>query len=854
MQLDFPLHPKQLKAFLTEATEVFYGGATRGGKMGAVDSEIITPFGVRRFGDLKIGSQVSNPDGSVARVIAIYPHGKKDLYRVTFDDGSSTEVGLDHLWQVREARVRRFRKKKKELAATHWRVTTTENLIKEIRKKNILIPLTEPVVFTRTSRSKNPFPIPPYALGAFLGDGHIGESISLCSADDEIITHIAELGIVPIRISEKKGNSAKSYFYDSKLKASFVKLGLEKARCNNKFIPEVYKLSSIESRMELLRGLMDTDGYVDSRGHASYTTISKQLALDVQWISRSLGYKVNITSKIPTYLHLGKKKIGQLAYTVWIKGSTGDLFYLPRKKDRGHSLFCGRDDMTRGRKIISIEFSRNTEAMCITVDHPNGLYITNDFIVTHNSHLMRVVFITFCTWIPGLQAFLFRKVYDDVIQNHMEGPSGFRAMLAPLVQEGHVRITENQVRWTKTGSLITLDHLGSDDVLDKHQGVPKHLLGIEEVCQIPERRIRFLRAWVTMPEDMKAALPDRLQGMFPRILYTGNPIGVSAPYFRRNFVKAATPGTIFKAPDDDGGFLRQYIEARVEDNPSEDAAAVRRRVLGLGNDAESRALLESDWDAPIGEFFTMYREDKHVTPSLKPPAHWFKFRTFDWGSAEPACCLWWCVSDGVSFRDSLGRERWFPAGALIAYREWYVCNERAPSKGLELSNEEMADGIRERTEEPDCVLTVTDSKPFQGVGMKKGGTKYTPADIFREHGVPLQLGNCARVHGWSQLRDRLIGVDGFPMLYLAEDCYYTRDYLPAIGHHKTRPEDAEESGEATHASDCCRLAATTRPVVQKAPDVRPARQRGESISPIDIIVTLQKGNGDGRHGQQFKRY
>jgi hypothetical protein len=449
------------------------------------------------------------------------------------------------------------------------------------------------------------------------------------------------------------------------------------------------------------------------------------------------------------------------------------------------------------------------------------------------SFFSRVALICWSTWIPGLQSFIFRKYYDDVIANHMEGPDGFRALLQDSVKSGAVRITENQVRWTATGSLITLSHCASDEAVEKAQGVPKHVLFLEEAPQMLERHIRFLRSWVSMPEEMRNKLPEQLKAylpwmqpeqvreLFPRIIYTGNPTGISMGYFRRHFVKAAPKGTIFRAPEKEGGFRRQYIEAKVEDNPSESKDMVYARVKGLNDPSISSALLEANWDAPVGDFFPQYDEERHSTPAFTPPEHWFKFITFDWGSADPFAVIWWCVSDGVEFLGSLGESRWFRRGALIAYREWYGCDPNDPAKGLEMRNEEVAKGIVARTRERTSGLVISDAIPFTDRGMSnKQGKRYVIADVFKEAGCPLMQGNSARKYGWSQVRSRLIGhyngpdIPNDPMLLLAENCVYCRDYLPALGRHKTNPEDAQEKGEATHICDAIRLACATRPIVR----------------------------------------
>lgn len=473
------------------------------------------------------------------------------------------------------------------------------------------------------------------------------------------------------------------------------------------------------------------------------------------------------------------------------------------------------------------------------------------------SYFSRAALICWSTWIPGLQSFIYRKYYDDVISNHMEGEGGFKAMLADQVRSGAVKITENQVRWVSTGSLITLSHCASDEAMEKSRGVPKHVLFIEEAPQLLERHIRFLRAWVSMPESMRDKLPEQLsaylpwmdageiRNLFPRIIYTGNPMGPSMSYFRRFFVKAAPKGTIFKAPEKEGGFRRQYIEMRVEDNPSEDSKLVRARVKGLGDDAMASALLEANWDAPVGDFFPQYNEDIHKCENFDPPEHWFKFITFDWGSAEPFAVVWWCVSDGIVFKGYLGQDTWFRRGALVAYREWYGCDPEDSGKGLEMHNENVARGIVERTREKTSGLVISDAVPFMNRGMSKNNKAYRISDVFAENGCPLAMGNSDRKFGWSQVRDRLIGVrngpgiPNDPMILFAECCVYLRDYLPMLGRSKTDPEDAQTKGEATHMADCCRLACATRPIIREAKkEASKEFKRPNVLTPRDILRRL----------------
>ena len=422
------------------------------------------------------------------------------------------------------------------------------------------------------------------------------------------------------------------------------------------------------------------------------------------------------------------------------------------------------------------------------------------------SHFVRVALIAWCSQIPGLQCFIFRKHYDDVIGNHMNGSTGFRAMLADARENNIVQMTENEIRFYN-GSLIELKHFGDERDKDKRQGRDTHVLVIDEATQIEEQFIRWLRGWVRMPKEFKQTIPENIRDCFPRIIYTANPVGISVGYFRRQFVKPHPPLTLWRAEKEEGGFLRQYIPSRVEDNPSEDREAMEARLSGMGDKAITEAMLTGNWDAPVGDFFPEWSDERHVIPDHRLPSHWFRFRTFDWGTADPFCVHWWAVSDGESYDNG----RWIPKDALVCYKEWYGCDENNPAQGNRMRNEDIAFGIKDLSFEYPDVGTVTDSLPFQDRGGK------TIAETFFDCGVPLIKGDTSRIPGWSQLRSRLIGrkIDSndrepTPMIYFMRSCSRAIEYIPALPRHKTKPEDAAESGEATHAADSVRLACMTR--------------------------------------------
>ena len=261
-------------------------------------------------------------------------------------------------------------------------------------------------------------------------------------------------------------------------------------------------------------------------------------------------------------------------------------------------------------------------------------------------------------------------------------------------------------------------------------------------------------------------------------------------------------------------------------------------MQGIGDAGLAKALDEGDWDAPMGEYYDTWDEDKHVIPDFTPPDHWPKFRTFDWGSAEPFFVTWWTIADGEDIKAQDGSTFWVPSGSLIAYREWNGCNTSYPEKGLGLSNQQIAHGILERTKEKNPLpwITVTDSFPFAGRGEADiSGKKHTMSDTFAEYGVPLTRANTARGQGGGQVKDRLQGIESIPLLYVVAGCFYLRDYIPALPRDPHDPELPAEHGEASHACDNVRYAATARMLPRSRPD--PAKQN--PLTPKGILNKMK---------------
>ena len=420
--------PKQLAFLLLPHREALYGGAAGGGKVVYDDAVVLTPFGFKLGKDLKLGDRVNNPDGSVSRIVLLHPRKKFKVWRVCFHDGSTTDVAEEHLWlawrsgkRAKKAGSCRFGVDAAEVISTRelksWVDTARNQEEKGVRPNWPCIPVAKPQVFNITRRKFSE--INPYLLGVWLGDGHAGKSNSYyagVTSDDLSMIEDCFSGL-KYAVSTKTDTTACTYllrgssliWFCSELK----KLKLFGCHAWNKFIPEEFKLASIEKRLAVLQGLMDTDGYVDSRGQMYFTTTSQRLSLDVRFIVQSLGGTATETEKVGHYTSPEGDRIPcRTAYTLYIKlPSSITPFRLHRKTQR-----LRYDDHLYRRvvQVTPLEFCQKY-GRCITVSHPNGLYLTNDFIVTHNSDclLMAALQNVDC---PGYAALIFRKTLTDLKQ------------------------------------------------------------------------------------------------------------------------------------------------------------------------------------------------------------------------------------------------------------------------------------------------------------------------------------------------------------------------------------------------------------------------------------------------------
>ena len=347
-------------------------GRKKMGKAQPLNSKILTLDGWVNMGDLKIGEEVASIDGKKSIVNGIFPQGEKDIYEIIFSDGRKARCCKEHLWNVFDYRHK------------CWKTINTEKMMEWLKlDMPFYIPL-----FSGEYGVHKDLPIDAYILGCLLGDGGISQkNVNLTSADEGILIEFEKRlpdhltlssvnGKYDFRIKNKQKKNTNS------LKEELDKLGLMGKNSETKFIPEIYLNSSFNQRVDLINGLLDTDGWARAKG-AEFCTVSKDLAYKMQYLIRSIGGICTIKEKVTSYSYNGIKKQGKLAYRCFIRHPEPSiLFKLSRKK-------CAFEKRTNGCRlnVVEINLIGIEESQCISVSHDSHLYITDDFIVTHNTML-----------------------------------------------------------------------------------------------------------------------------------------------------------------------------------------------------------------------------------------------------------------------------------------------------------------------------------------------------------------------------------------------------------------------------------------------------------------------------------
>ena len=366
------------------------------GKMSTLSTKVLTPNGFTEMRNIYKGSKVTCPDGSTSTVTNIFDHKQKDIYRVHLNDGRYTDCGLEHLWKIWG---------RDNKGVYNWQIVDTAEIISHLKcpTKRVSLPLIEEVGVEQD------LPLDPYCVGAFIGDGCLSNGPIIESADEEVINRmkLALDSEVSIK-NDLRGSKSKAYRFLRKSEGyngreNFVSLklkeiGLYGKRSWEKHIPEIYLNASFDQKIALIQGMMDTDGTLNKAkgrdgersfyGALSYSTCSEQLAKDFQKLIWSIGGIAKIKTKETFYKKDGVRINCRLSYRINIRfRNPKQLFYVSRKRDKAPDSDQYQYSDLKVRVDRVEKLPQKEDCRCIEIDHPDHLYVVDDYIVTHNTSL-----------------------------------------------------------------------------------------------------------------------------------------------------------------------------------------------------------------------------------------------------------------------------------------------------------------------------------------------------------------------------------------------------------------------------------------------------------------------------------
>lgn len=444
----------------------FFSGGRGVGKALSLDTPIPTPLGWSKMGEIKVGDVVFDEQGRMCNVTNTFDVMPEKAYRLEFSDGSEIVACDEHQWVTLTAQERKQLNRHNLQIPHEWAKKasiTTGELVNTLTygkrgNTNHAIPVSKPLELPNTN-----LPIEPYILGVWLGDGSSASAEITCHDND--IAHyrqkFAEAGEIfgegryrdadkpaaTYRFGNKpeQRNALGQMTANGSMHSKLRELGL----LNNKHVPSVYLRASKSQRISLLQGLMDTDGYIDARGLAEFTSTKRHLAEAVLELARSLGQKPVLKVGRAT---LYGKDCGPKYRVTW--RPTIDVVSLPRKLER-QKPYGAQGMRNHHRMIVSATEELIQPMRCLTVDSPNSMYLAGEgMIPTHNTR-SGAEWVLDLVWNQGYKRIaLIGRTPADVRDVMIYGDSGIMSVSDPHPRPTH-EPTKRRLIWPNGAQAFT---------------------------------------------------------------------------------------------------------------------------------------------------------------------------------------------------------------------------------------------------------------------------------------------------------------------------------------------------------------------------------------------------------------
>lgn len=414
------------------------------------------------------------------------------------------------------------------------------------------------------------------------------------------------------------------------------------------------------------------------------------------------------------------------------------------------------------------------------------------------SYFLRAASIIWALDVPGIQIFLFRRLYKELLPNHIYGDNKYMMMLKEMLDAGDVEFNKSEGVFSfYNDSRIQLCHAQYPDDVLIYLGAEFNVLLIDEATQFLEKMIRFLRSRVRLGS---LNVPPPWTGRLPKIIYGTNPGGPAHQYFKSGFVDHG-PGKLHRAPEEDGGMLREFIPALYTDNTvmMKNDPTYASRLKGLGDDKLVEAYLRGSWDiATDGMFAADWEPLVHVIDHIDIPTSWRVDRGYDHGTSAPAAALYFAESNGEAVAID-GHTRHLPPKSIVVIGEVYFANEKFEGLNLtpgqvaeRLVKFEFAKKLRQRVKAGPADSAIFESSPgYQSVAKKlaDGGVTFVKADKTpgsRKRGVTFIK------QGLRAAKERK---PDQPHIYVHRSCTHLIRTLPNLQKDMDDPDDVDSLGE-----------------------------------------------------------
>lgn len=561
------------------------------GKGVHVDHGVLTREGYVPARHIKQGDIVYDRDGKETEVVGVYPQGKRDCYRLKFTDGKSAIFDDQHLHIIKPRGDR------------DERVESTKEIF---RKRHYLNKAQIPAIRYPIDLPKKEFYISPYVMGCLLGDGGLSAGAVVFSKSEYEVIERFERELPDGHVL---GNSETNDFRiiypqvnrQNPLKDELSRLGLMGKKSEDKFIPDSYLFSSIEQRIDLLHGLMDTDGTAKKNKYLEYYTVSERLKDGVTWLVESLGGKCSYTIKKTSFIYNGKRRAGQDCYRLKIISPLVNPFYLSRKRAE---YFVHEN--TPNKVLSSIEYMGEQETVCFEVSSKTKSFIIEGQIATHN------------TTSSALTMKMKMHEFTDKSDNFIMTAPNYKIMQQATLPE-FLRLMQGFGEWRKGDAVFEMYNGGTCYMRTSTD--PDSVVGITNVRHITGDEAGLFPLYFHENLQARSSIKEC------QIVYSTSPYSLNWLYI--DYIRPRQKDPNFMLED------LELIQARSDENPFFPQAEFLRKKATM-DPRRFNMIYGGEFNKVEGLVYDCFDEDVHVVdPHELEPGTIF-VAGVDWGYTAPA--------------------------------------------------------------------------------------------------------------------------------------------------------------------------------------------------------------------------